>query len=297
MSRARLVVCIAYVMAFAVALVVGYRVPLEHPIGVALLADVAATLVIFGFSLALRNSSLYDPYWSVAPLPIAVYWAMRPELVGVNPIRLVMVIALLALWGVRLTWNWLRGWRGLGHEDWRYRDLQQRTGRAYWLVSFSGIHLLPTLWVFLGLLPVYASLAAGREPFGYLDLLAFGVTLGAIWIEARADKQLSRYRASQPPPEEFLRSGLWAWSRHPNYLGEMGFWWGLWLFALSANPGWWWTIVGPVSITLMFRFVSLPMIETRMKQRRPAYAEYAERSSLVVPCLKQHYGHLFEAEE
>jgi steroid 5-alpha reductase family enzyme len=283
MTRARLSVLAAYLVAFAVALAVGSRSAAEHPIWVALQADVAATVVIFAVSLAFRNSSFYDPYWSVAPLPIAIYWAQSPAAVGVNPIRLGVVIALVALWGGRLTWNWLRGWQGLGHEDWRYEDLKQKTGAAYWLVSFAGIHMAPTLWVFLGLLPVYVSMAAGFEPFGYLDLLAFAVTFGAIWIEARSDKQLKRFRDAGPAPEEFLHSGLWAWSRHPNYLGEMGFWWGLWLFALAANPGWWWTVVGPLSITLMFRFVSLPMIETRMLERRPAYAEWARRSSMVLP--------------
>ena len=80
-----------------------------------------------------------------------------------------------------------------------------------------------------------------------------------------------------------MKSGVWSWSRHPNYLGEMGLWWGLWLFGIAADPSWWWTIVGPLGITLMFVFVSLPMIEKRMAARRPAYAEYAESSSLVLP--------------
>jgi len=283
MLVARLSVLAAYSLALFAALTVGDRVSVEHPIWVALWADVAATLVIFAFSLGFRNSSFYDPYWSVAPLAIALYWAQRPEFAGVNPIRIALVTALVALWGARLTWNWLRGWRGLGHEDWRYVDLKQKTGAAYWLVSLAGIHMAPTLWVFLGLLPVYVTMAAGREPFGYLDLVASVVTAGAIWIEARSDKQLKHFRDSGPLPESFLRSGLWARSRHPNYFGEMGFWWGLWLFALAANPSWWWTVIGPLGITLMFRFVSLPMIETRMLERRPLYAQWAERSSLVVP--------------
>jgi steroid 5-alpha reductase family enzyme len=193
------------------------------------------------------------------------------------------VTVLIALWGGRLTWNWLRGWQGLGHEDWRYLDLRRKTGAAYWLVSFAGIHMAPTLWVFLGMLPVYVTMAAGREPFGYLDLVASAVTLGAIWIEARADKQLKRFRESGPEAQAFLHTGLWARSRHPNYFGEMGFWWGLWLFAVAADPAWWWTLVGPLGISLMFRFVSLPLIETRMLERRPAYAEWIQRSSLVIP--------------
>jgi steroid 5-alpha reductase family enzyme len=287
MDRARWLVVSAYAVAFAVALFVGYGVGFEHPITVALAADVAGTIAIFGFSLAFRNSSFYDAYWSVAPLPIAVYWALRPESAGVNPYRLALVLALVALWGARLTWNWNRGWTGLDHEDWRYRDIKASTGAWYWLVSFGGIHMLPTFLVFLGLLPAYAVAAAGTAPFGPLDGVACAVTLGAIWIEARADKQLKRFRDSGPAPEDFLESGLWRWSRHPNYLGEMGFWWGLWLFALAADPSRWWTLVGPLSITLMFRFVSLPLIETRMRERRPGYADFARRSSLVLPWPKR----------
>ena len=285
MIRARLWIVVAYVVAFAAAVFAARHTSLEGPLWVALWADLVATLVIFGFSIAFRNSSFYDAYWSVVPLPIAWYWALHPELVGVNPIRLGIVIFLLALWGARLTWNWTRGWKGLDHEDWRYVDIKAKTGAFYWPASFIGIHLLPTLWVFLALLPVYVVMVRGLEPFGYTDILALLVALGAIWLEARADKELLRFRASQPGPEEFLKTGVWSWSRHPNYLGEMGFWWGLWLFGFAADASWWWTVVGPVGITLMFIFVSLPMIETRMSERRPAYAEYKASSSLVLPKL------------
>jgi steroid 5-alpha reductase family enzyme len=283
MTRARLWIVVAYAVAFGAALFAVQRSSLEGPLWVALWADVVATGVIFAFSLAFRNSSFYDAYWSVAPLPIAWYWALNPEVVGVNPIRLGLVMFVLALWGARLTWNWTRGWTGLDHEDWRYVNIQAKTGALYWPASFFGIHLMPTLWVFLALLPVFVVMTRGLEPFGYIDILAFAVTLGAIWLEARADKELMHFRASKPGPEEFLQTGVWSWSRHPNYLGEMGFWWGLWLFGMAADPSAWWTIVGPVGITLMFRFVSLPMIETRMAERRPAFAEYATRSSLVLP--------------
>ena len=87
--------------------------------------------------------------------------------------------------------------------------------------------------------------------------------------------------------DEILSSGVWSWSRHPNYLGEMGFWWGLWLFAMAASPSHWWTAIGPLTITLMFRTISLPMIEKRMLERRPRYAELIERSSMVIPRLRR----------
>jgi steroid 5-alpha reductase family enzyme len=274
-------VAVAYAVALAVALVAGAAAPASHPLAVALLADLAATLVIFGWSVAYRNSSFYDAYWSVAPIPIAIYWiAVSNGAVGA---RQALVLLLVSAWGVRLTWNWARGWHGLAHEDWRYVEIQRKTGRAYWLVSFAGIHVMPTFWVFGGMLGAWAALCEPGRPLGPLDALAVLVTAGAIALEAGADAQLHRYRASAPPPGDFLRSGLWAWSRHPNYLGEMGFWWGLWLFGVAAAPQHAWTILGPLAIVLMFRFVSLPMIETRMREGRPGFADWAARSSLVFP--------------
>jgi steroid 5-alpha reductase family enzyme len=276
--------CIAaYLVAGAVALAVGIALRAQHPIAVVAWADVAATVVVFCFSFAYRNSSLYDPYWSVAPVPIALYWALATQMPGVVAFRQVLVIALVAAWAARLTANWARGWEGLGHQDWRYVDLQRKSGRAYWLVSFSGIHMFPTLMVFLGCLPLYAALAVGTAPLGILDALAAVVTAAAVLIEATADRQLRRFRAGERAEGQTLRSGLWAYSRHPNYFGEMLFWWGLYLFALAAAPGYWWTIVGPLAISVMFFTVSIPLIEERMQARRPDFAEQVRGISIVVP--------------
>ena len=280
-------IAVAYVAALAVAIGVGAQID-ASPLWRAFWADVAATCVIFGFSVAFRNSSFYDAYWSVAPIVIVFYWlgVAEPEAVA---LRQGVVMVLLVAWGVRLTGNWARGWTGLDHEDWRYVDLQNRTGRFYWLVSFGGIHMMPTLWVFGGCLALYPALVAGGGGAGLLDLLATVVTGTAIWLEFQADNELRAFRTDpNRRPEDVLDTGLWALSRHPNYLGEMGFWWGLWLFALAADPSWWWTAIGPVAITLMFRFASLPMIETRMLERRPeTFVSYQQRTPMVVPRLRR----------
>ncbi len=275
-------IVVAYLVAALVAVAVGATIGWQHPLAVALIADVAATVAVFGFSVAFNNSSFYDAYWSVAP-PLIAVWLWSAAVPDASGLRQVLVLALVGWWAVRLTYNWGRGWSGLGHEDWRYVDLRASSGGAYWLVSFVALHMMPTLQVFLGCLPLWPALAVGTRPFGALDLLATLVTGGAIAIEQRADKELVAYRRSNAPREAILDSGLWAWSRHPNYFGEMGFWWGLWLFALAADPAYWWTGVGALSITLMFRFASLPLIETRMRQRRPAFAAHQQRVSMVVP--------------
>ena len=285
MARSLSLCFAAYVAALIAALAVGSSMSGAQPLLVALAADVAATLVVFAFSVALDNSSMYDPYWSVAPLPIALYFALQPgrTLITLGP-RGWLLLVLVAVWSVRLTYNFLRGWQGLAHEDWRYVDMRQKTGRAYWLVSLLGIHLFPTLMVFGGCLPLYAALARGARPLNFVDALAALVTGLAIAIEAIADAQLRRFRLRRDRrPDEIMDRGLWAWSRHPNYFGEMAFWWGLWLFALAAGPGNAWTVAGALAITLMFHLVSLRLLETRMLERRPAYAERVRSVPAFVP--------------
>lgn len=279
-------ILVAYAVALAVALVAGMlaasRWPELHPLWIVLVADVAATLAIFGFSFAFGNSSFYDAYWSVVPPVIAAYLALLPEASGGDRARLLLVYSLVAFWAVRLTWNWRRGWTGLRHEDWRYVDFQAKTGNAYWLVSLGGIHVFPTLQVWLACLALYPALVS-PAPLGFLDGLAAVVTLTGILFELVSDNQLRRFVQGGPPRGAILDTGLWAWSRHPNYFGEMSFWWGLWLFGLAADPAWWWTVIGPLAITVMFRFASLPMIEERMAARREGWEAHARRVSLVIP--------------
>jgi steroid 5-alpha reductase family enzyme len=283
MKLADRTILVAYAVTLAAAFLVAGLLSAEHPIKVALVADVAATCVIFAFSLAWRNSSFYDAYWSVAPPIIAIYWLLASDVPDVDRLRCALVLVLVTAWAVRLTYNWHRGWSGLDHEDWRYRDMQHKTGRFYWLVSFSGIHMLPTLLVFLGCLPLYAALAVGTRPFGLLDGFAACWTAAAIWLEARADRELMEYRMSNPLPGRTLTTGVWRFSRHPNYFGEIAFWWGIAFFGIAAAPEWWWSATGAVFITLMFRFISLKLIEDRMSASRSDYAAYTATTSRIVP--------------
>jgi steroid 5-alpha reductase family enzyme len=282
-ARAIAICVLAYVAAAGVACAVGWRLSGRDPILVVAAADLAATLAVFALSFAFDNSSLYDPYWSAAPPAIALYWALAPGAPDVDPTRQGAVLLLVGAWAGRLTWNWLRGWQGLAHEDWRYVDFRATAGRAYWLVSLLGIHLFPTAMVLLGCLSLFPALAAGTRPLGVLDVVAILVTAGAVAIEATADEQLRRFRRAATGPVRTLATGLWAWSRHPNYFGEILFWWGLFLFGLAADPAWWWTVAGPLAITLMFVFVSVPMLDRRMLARRPDYAARMRAVSALVP--------------
>ena len=244
-------------------------------------ADVAATLVIFAFSLRYRNSSFYDAYWSVIPPLLALYWMWSHLAIEYGP-RAMLVMALVWLWAIRLTTNWSVHWGGLHHEDWRYPLVRARAGKAAMLADLFGIHLFPTVQVFLGCLPIYAVMSRPDAPLGWLDALAFVVTLGAIAIETIADLQLHAFIAKRQPGS-FISSGLWAWSRHPNYFGELGFWWGLMLFGLAAAPMLWWVVPGALAMTAMFVFASIPLMDTRSVERRPAYREHMRKVSALLP--------------
>jgi steroid 5-alpha reductase family enzyme len=269
-ARAQLLQGVA--AAYAVALIAGgaaaFALGAHGPLFAAAAADVAGTLAVFAFSVAFDNSSVYDPYWSVAPIPLVAYWmALSPT----HDARQWAVAALISIWGARLTYNCLARWRTLDHEDFRYRDIRAKTGRWYWPASLASLHLMPTAWVFGGLIPLYPVLTAATHPWGACDSLALAVTAGAIAIEAVADQQLRDFLKTRTSPEAVLRAGLWRVSRHPNYVGEVLFWWGLYLFSVCALPGWPWAFLGPLAITFLFAFISVPLMERRMRSRHPTW--------------------------
>ncbi len=194
------IICIAYVLALIVAMSVGYAVRALHPLLIVFISDIAATLVIYSFGRIFRNASFYDPYWSVAPLAVALYWLIKASAGSPVAARQIIVVMLVYAWGARLTYNWARGWHGLKHEDWRYQDYRKKFRRVFWLIDLIGIEIMPTIIVFLACLSLYPVLSTGHRPFGALDVVAIIVTAGAITIETMADRQLKNFSRQRAPP-------------------------------------------------------------------------------------------------
>ena len=249
-----------------------------------LIADLIATLGIFIASRVLHNSSCYDPYWSVLPPFLVGFWLLAArDVAGVEDGRTVLLAVVVAVWAVRLTGNWLHDWPGLHHEDFRYPEVRASAGRFELLADLVGIHLVPTLIVFLGLVPAYAVLARPGEPVGWLDVVATVVGIGAAMLQLVADAQMRAFIRNRQPGQA-MESGLWAWSRHPNYFGEVAFWWSLALFGIAGAPeDWWWLVVGGVAMTVMFQAASIPMMEKRSLERRPTYQDIIDRVPRLVP--------------
>ncbi len=274
-------IVVTYFTAFCVGILAAGAVPVSDGYLAGGVATVAATLVVFAFSTAFRNASFYDAYWSVGPILLVGYWSVMAG-ADANPIRQAGCLGAIAFWGTRLTTNWATGWKGLGDEDWRYVRIAQQTGWFYPLVNLAGIHMMPTLLVFLALRPAYVAVTTD-SPLQLLDLVAVLVCVGATVLEATADGQLRTFARSNQDPEASIDEGLWRWSRHPNYLGEILFWWGVWLFGVAATESAWWTVGGAVAMAALFRFISIPLMERRQLVRRPSYAAYQRTVPMLLP--------------
>ena len=274
-------VLVAYVIAFAAGAAWLAWGPTTDKLWLdTLIADLVATLVIFGFSRAYKNSSFYDAYWSVVPPAIFVYWWIET---GAEGARLWLVLLVIAAWAIRLTGNWIFNWPGMHHEDWRYPMLKENAGRSESVVDLMGIHVFPTLVVFAAMTPTYVVVTNTDRGIGWLDIVATIVGLGAVAIEFIADLQLHRFVQGRKPGQ-VMDVGMWGWSRHPNYFGEVTFWVSLALFGLAASPDEaWWIFGGALAMLLMFLFASIPMMEKRSLERRPDYQDVIDRVSMFVP--------------
>jgi steroid 5-alpha reductase family enzyme len=282
-SKSLWLVTAAYVVAVGVAALWLYLGPSAGRLWLdTLIADVLATVVIFVFSRVYKNSSFYDAYWSVIPPLLLIYWWSRSD-PGVDQLRCWLVAVVVVLWAIRLTGNWVYAFPGLHHEDWRYPMFKDRAGRWEFGADLIAIHLIPTLQVFIGMIPVYVAVTRPGGSVTWLMWLAFVIGVAAVLLELVADVQMHRFVAERTPGAAMDR-GLWSWSRHPNYFGEFSFWLALALFGIAAAPSdWWWLFVGAVLILAMFLGASIPLMEERSLERRPQYQEVIDRVPRFLP--------------
>ena len=269
-----LIVFLVYTAAAFLGILVFRALPFSWWISL-FIADVAATVLTYFFSLTLKNASVYDPYWSVQPPVILFSFAVGRPLGLFSGLILLVVL----LWAVRLTANWAYTFGNLMHEDWRYRMLRERTGRLYPLVNLMGIHMVPTLVVYACTLP--AAYAVRKAPIATpLSLLFLMVSVGAVLLQGIADVQMHAYRKHRKTP--FIRIGVWRYSRHPNYLAEILMWWGIGLSVVAIAPTAWILLAGAFANTALFLFVSIPLADGR-QARKEGYPEYRAATRMLLP--------------
>ncbi len=274
-----IIILIAYACAFVAGYFVWINLTMDSLLLKFLITDVVATIVIFIFSLICRNASVYDPYWSVLPLVMVIVFAKTIS--NFHPASFVM-IALIAIWGIRLTINWFSTFKNLNHQDWRYDHYKNKFPRLWPIINFGGIHLMPTLIVFSTMLPVveYMNVCA-TVPMNVSTIIGIVITIVAIIIETLADLQMHSFLKTRKN-HELINVGLWKRSRHPNYFGEILFWFGIYLVMLSLADNMWILFLGPLLNTLLFVFISIPLAEKHQLAKNPAYLEYQKTTNVLL---------------
>lgn len=238
-----------------------------------------ATLALAGwaFSLVRRNVNIVDSLWSLMFLTaVAVYVRTDPD---TGP-RTLLVLALVALWAIRLSVHITV--RNCGEaEDHRYQQIRRNNEPNFALKSIYIVFGLQAALAWIISIPLLAAMA-GTRPLGLLDVAGAALWIVGMGFEVIGDYQLTRFRHDPANRGRVLNRGLWRYTRHPNYFGEFCIWWGFWLLAAAAGA--WWTVYAPLLMSiLLLRVSGVALLEKDIANRRPAYREYIATTNAFFP--------------
>ena len=231
-------------------------------------------------SVIRRDAGVVDPWWSIAFLLVTGNTVLAT---GITPAKTLLLV-LVSAWALRLWLHLLRRSRGRP-EDPRYAAFRRRYGpERYWWVSYFQVFLLQGLLVVVISAPLQLAAAAPRpDPIGPAAIAGLLVFLAGFVIEVVADARLQAFRDQPSSRGRVLDTGLWRWSRHPNYFGEALLWWGFWLSAV-AHPWGWATVFAPALMTFLLVKVSgVALLDAHLAATRPEYAAYMRRTSGFIP--------------
>ncbi|HOI46736.1 MAG TPA: DUF1295 domain-containing protein [Bacilli bacterium] len=250
------------------------------------IVDVIATIIIYVFGVIFNNSSIYDPYWSVAPPVMFAAWIF---ITGQTDLFIIITMIAILVWAFRLTYNWAINFNGMHHQDWRYTMYKQNHPKLWQVINFFGIHFMPTLVVFLGLIPASFVILErqGTILFGWV-IIGFVICLLAATIQFISDKAMKEFRDRNKgiKSRTHIDEGLWKYSRHPNYFGEVAFWWGLFIIQYGTSQNIY-VIFGPIVVTLLFLFISIPLMEKHVLKSTPSYVTYQNQVSALIPWFRK----------
>jgi steroid 5-alpha reductase family enzyme len=242
-----------------------------------LVVAMLATTLTWVVSLFKHDVSIVDSVWSLVLLALCATYFLLYEF---STTRGAVVLALAALWGLRLSVHIT--WRNRGEpEDPRYRAIREKYSPHFAVKSLGIVFLLQGVLAWIISLPLLAAVT-GSRPLHLVDAAALALVLFGTLFESIADIQLARFRAAPGSRGQVLDSGLWRYTRHPNYFGECCVWWGFYLFAVAA--GGWWSIISPLLMTfLLLRVSGVALLEKDIRERRPGYARYIRCTNAFIP--------------
>ena len=256
-------------------------------------------LALWAWSLKRKDAGVADVGWGLGFVIVAWLAFFLGEASG--PRRL-LVPVLVSLWGLRL--SGFLAWRNLVaqlhpggemnlKEDRRYGAMRRKHGERFWWVSLFTVFGFQGLLLFVVSLPIaVVQTIKGPTDLGWLDYVGVAVLLVGLFFETVGDYQLSNFRRNPGSHGQVLNTGLWRYSRHPNYFGDAMAWWGMFMVAAGSGLGVQLTVLSPLVMTILLLKVSgVVLTERGITTRRPQYQEYIERTSAFVPWLPRRPKH------
>ena len=243
------------------------------------IADSIATVVVWIFGIFLKTASIYDPYWSIQTPAIMLSLMFYYNNFSVGSILYFIVVM---YWSIRLTGNFIITFDDIRYIDWRYVDIKKKTGKFYQIVNLLGINLMPTVLVFLASIPAFLYVVNYVE-FSFIHIIGFVVMIIATTIELISDLNMHKFHKIRNSRSEIINLGLWKYSRHPNYLGEIMFWYGVLFVYWFSNFNEWYIIFGAIGINLLFVSISIPLAERKMAIYKDNFEEYKRSRRMLIP--------------
>lgn len=251
---------------------------LVEAIWISALVILSYMTILFILSILLKDNSIADIAWGPGFIIVAVALFL---ILGEYAPRQILVTILITIWGLRLGIRiLLRNW-GKG-EDFRYQAWRKQWGKYFLIRSYLQVFLLQGFLLLLIIFPVYIISVYGKEQLLWLDSVGIIIWSIGFFFEAVGDYQLDKFIKNPDNTGKILDYGLWRYTRHPNYFGEVTQWWGIFIIGLGLSYGWL-GIIGPITITFLILKVSgIPMLEKAMS-KNPAFLPYKEKTSVFIP--------------
>ncbi len=280
-TQSILIIGLIYFFAIAVGYLASYFAIKGNLMLQLFLADVIATFIVYIFTLIFKNTSVYDPYWSLTPWALILLGIIQ---VGNYSVPIFILFVAFSFWSWRLTINWAITLKDIYTEDWRYKKYRGENVVLFHIINLLGFQYMPTFLVYGGITPFVLLVESGSNYWAILG--ATFIVIGTV-LELIADHQMHRF-LKKTTERKTCKEGLWAYSRHPNYLGEITIWFGLALTHVIQYPTLWYSDIAIFFIFGLFYFISIPMMEKRQLSRRNDYENYIKTTSKLLILPNKH---------
>lgn len=248
---------------------------------VTIVAVLLHTTIAWLISVVTKRADVIDPFWGPGFIVVVMAAATVGE--GAPEKARVVLAALVSVWGLRLGLHLLTRWMKEEHEDRRYAAMRDAGSQLWWLQSLVTVFWLQAAILWVVATPLIYAMTSDAEVNKFGMVAGIVIYCVGLFFEAVGDHQLTVFRKKADTSGQVLDSGLWKYTRHPNYFGDFAVWWGFFAISLSCGAPIW-TVISPLIMSvLLMKFSGVGMLEKDIKERRPGYSDYVERTNAFFP--------------